>query len=92
MTLPGEEQVRLANKMYDVREFCRRVRGDKYEDEIASVVKMLRKRAGEWDIDELLAAKRIIEEAKEEGNDEDGGITMWITAAAVESTETGDVG
>jgi hypothetical protein len=80
-----EQQVRLAARMYEIRDTSRRLLGDKYQETMAHYrlyIAQEIKRAGGGALE---ATKRLLEALQQDHNT--GVIQMHLTAACVEMCE-----
>lgn len=81
-----ETAVRIAAKLYEIRDIRKKLMGDKWPADFAEFSGYVRSGMQKFACDELDAAKRIVEELQVRFLDS-GGDQMGILAAAVEMME-----
>lgn len=84
--MPTEQQVKLAAKMYDLRDASRRLLGDRYAETMATYKGHVRAAMTQYGCDEMGAAKKILELLQRDVPDS-GMSQMHVVAAMVEMVE-----
>lgn len=80
-----EQQVRLAARMYEIRDTSRRLLGEKYQETMAHYRIYVGRAMKQWDCGALEATRRLIEALQQDHDT--GVIQMHLTAACMEMCE-----
>lgn len=89
MNSSSETRVRLAARMYECRDACRRIAGDGYAARLADGKRLVSGLATAWNCDVIAVLPRIQRECKRDRKPLDALAIMWLTAATVEVIEAG---
>jgi len=82
----GEQQVKLAAKMYEMRDTSRRLLGERYAETMAAYRGHIQAAMAKRSCDELGAAKHLLECLQRDVPDS-GSSQMFVVAAMVEMVE-----
>lgn len=82
MILATEQQVKIANRMYECRDSSRSILGENYHDKMRTLMVLVRKVAADHNESEIQAGARIIRECGFTGVN-----LMFMMAAVVECVE-----
>lgn len=87
MKTQAEKRVQIAERMYEMRRFARRLHGDKYQERMKPWIETIQMVMQSRGIREIEVLPCVSREAIAEGNPLSEGTILMLTAATVEMLE-----